>query len=145
MPYAWGGDDTPGSFLDKVTNHNALAGDVCTCRDPTVNDCVYFPKAAGVDCSGFVSRAWGIAKLGTSGLLNVSNKERVSELKPGDALVWPGHHVRLFVGEDSGPAILFRVIESATRRDCEGVCEQSYRATQLNQYIPIRFNHVVDQ
>jgi cell wall-associated NlpC family hydrolase len=65
MPYAWGGDDTPQSFIDKLTNQHALAGDVCTCRDSKFNDCVFFPKAAGVDCSGFVSRAWGVAKLVT--------------------------------------------------------------------------------
>ena len=145
MPYAWGGDDTPDSFLDRLTNHQALAGDVCTCRDSSLNDCVYFPKAAGVDCSGFVSRAWGVTKHGTSDLFDIATRVKINDLKAGDALDWSGHHVRLLVSVDSGPVTVFHVIESATRRDCEGVCEQSYRATQMNQYAPIRFRRVLDQ
>jgi len=145
MPYAWGGDDTPASFKDRLTNQRALAGDVCTCRDASLNDCVFFPKAAGVDCSGFVSRAWGLNKLGTAGLLKVSSKVGLQELMPGDAFDWPGHHVRLLVRIDTGPPTIFHVIESATKRDCEGVCESQYRATQLNQYVPIRLHKVLDQ
>lgn len=144
VPYAWGGDDTPQSFMDKVTNQRALAGDVCTCRAPALNDCI-FPKAAGIDCSGFVSRAWGVTKRGTSQLFNIASRIRVNDLKPGDALNWPGHHVRLLVSVDRGPAIAFHVIESTAQPDCEGVCERVYRATELNDYTPIRFSKVVDQ
>ena len=44
----------------------ALAGSLCTCRQAEYNYCV-FADAAGIDCSGFVSRAWGIDKRGTAG------------------------------------------------------------------------------
>jgi hypothetical protein len=116
MPYWWGGDDTPQSFLRRIAD-GALAGSVCTCRDARYNQCVV-SQAAGVDCSGFVSRAWGIAKLGTAGLLDVATPVAgFNNLRPGDAFDWPGHHVRLLVGRELGAAIAFKVLESATRAD----------------------------
>jgi hypothetical protein len=143
MPYWWGGDDTPETFLRRIAN-GALAGSVCTCRDERYNQCVV-SQAAGVDCSGFVSRAWGIAKRGTGGLLQVANPVAgINSLRPGDAFDWPGHHVRLLVGREPGAAIAFKVLESATRADCEGVCERPYRASEMNQYKLIRFRGVVE-
>jgi hypothetical protein len=143
MPYWWGGDDTPQSFLRRIAD-GALAGSVCTCRDARYNQCVV-SQAAGVDCSGFVSRAWGIAKLGTGGLLDVATPVAgLNNLRPGDAFDWPGHHVRLLVGREPGAAIAFKVLESATRADCEGVCERTYRASEMNQYKLIRFRGTVD-
>ena len=110
MPYRWGGGDTPQTFLLRV-EWGALAGNLCTCRDPTLNYCI-FADSAGTDCSGFVSTAWGISKRGTSGLLDVADRLKdLSELRPGDAIDWPQHHVRLFVGMAPGPATAFTVLE----------------------------------
>jgi hypothetical protein len=144
MPYAWGGDDTPATYRDRLSQH-ALAGDICTCRDSAFNDCVFFPLAAGVDCSGFVSRAWGIKKHGTSGLFNVATRIKVGDAKAGDAFNWSGHHVRLFVRMMPGAADMYQTVESATRRDCEGVCERTYRSTELNGYTPIRYRGTIDK
>ena len=72
MPYRWGGDDTPQTFKARVRS-GALAGDICTCRSAALNYCLV-QGSAGVDCSGFVSRAWGIGKRGTSGLLDVATQ-----------------------------------------------------------------------
>jgi hypothetical protein len=143
MPYRWGGADTPASFKRRI-EEGALAGDICTCRDDRYNQCVV-EEAAGVDCSGFVSRAWGIPKRGTTGLLDVATPvSSLSSMRPGDALNWPGHHVRLFVNRAPGAAVVFNVLESATRADCEGVCERTYRASEMNQYRPIGFRGAVD-
>jgi cell wall-associated NlpC family hydrolase len=138
MPYRWGGDDTPDSFKLRV-QYGALAGDICTCRDPALDYCLV-PESAGVDCSGFVSKAWGIEKRGTSGLLDVATElSDIADLRPGDAFVWPGHHVRLFTGLDAGAGVAYTVLESTTKLQCEGVCQSSYRPSELNGYQLIKY------
>ena len=144
MPYRWGGGDTPETFRLR-TEWGALAGDLCTCRVLEFNYCV-FPEAAGVDCSGFVSRAWGIEKRGTSGLLDVADDvDSIQALKPGDAFDWPQRHVRLFTGMAPGAAIGFTVLESTTRLECEGVCERTYRPSELDGYRLIRYRGITDE
>lgn len=141
VPYRWGGDDTPGTYRLRV-EWGALAGSICTCRDVTLNYCL-FPNSAGVDCSGFVSRAWGIDKRGTSGLLDVATDvDSIEALKPGDAFNWPQRHVRLFVGMTPGAAIAFDVLESSTRLECEGVCERTLRPSEVSGYRMIRYRGV---
>lgn len=144
MPYRWGGDDTPESFKARL-DWGALAGDICTCRDPALDYCLT-PVSAGVDGSGLVSRAWGIEKRGTSGLLDVATQlGSIADLKPGDAFDWPGRHVRLFVATAPGPNIGYTVIESSTRLECEGVCMRDYRPSELNGYLIIRYRGISEE
>ena len=141
MPYRWGGDDTPNTFRVR-TEWGALAGSICTCRQAEFNYCV-FADSAGVDCSGFVSRAWGIDKRGTAGLLDVADEVKsLDALEPGDAFDWPQRHVRLFIGMASGPETAFKVLEASTRIECEGVCEATYRPSELNGYRIIRYRNI---
>lgn len=141
VPYNWGGADTPQGFLARLAD-GALAGNVCTCREAQYNQC-QVNEAAGVDCSGFVSRAWGIAKRGTSGLAQVATPvSRLQDLRPGDAFNRAGSHVRLLVGIRPGPQLLYDVLESATNLRCEGVCKSTYTAAQLQGYQPLRFSAV---
>ena len=143
MPYKWGGGDTPQSFKARL-EWGALAGDICTCRNPEIDYCLT-PESAGVDCSGFISSAWGIGKRGTSGLLDVANDvSGLADLKPGDAFDWPGHHVRMFVGMASGPEVGFTVLEASTRIECEGVCRRTYRPSELNGYRLIRYKGITE-
>jgi cell wall-associated NlpC family hydrolase len=142
MPYNWGGGDTPSSFLDKLAR-GFLAGNVCTCREPQYNQC-QVATAAGVDCSGFVSRSWGIAKQGTSGLGAVARpvNDLTTQMRPGDAFNKAGSHVRLFVRYLPGPQLRFEVLESATNLRCEGVCRSVYTVAELAQYKPLRYRGV---
>ena len=143
MPYRWGGDDTPNTFRIR-TEWGALAGNLCTCRDAELNYCI-FADSAGIDCSGLVSRAWGIEKRGTAGLLDVADEVKdLTELKPGDAFDWPERHVRLFTGMAPGAETAFTVLESSTRFDCEGVCVATYRPSELNGYRIIRYRGASD-
>jgi hypothetical protein len=122
----------------------ALAGDVCTCRDPALNYCLV-PDSAGVDCSGFVSRAWGIEKRGTAGLPDVANElSSLDELRPGDAFNWAGRHVRLFVAAPPGAEMAFTVLEAATRIECEGVCERTYRPSEMAGYRLLRYRGITE-
>lgn len=143
MPYRWGGDDTPQTFRLRL-EWGALAGSVCTCRNPALDYCIS-PESIGIDCSGLVSRAWGIEKRGTSGLLDVSTElNSVADIKPGDAFNWSGRHIRLFVGNTPGAATAYTVIESATRLECEGVCMRSYRPSELYGYKIIRYRGITE-
>jgi hypothetical protein len=141
MPYKWGGFDSVESYKKHVSAPEKwLAGNVCTCRDLAYNQCI-FPEAAGVDCSGFVSRAWRLSShLGTSDLLTVSDRlSSLAELEPGDALDEPGSHVRLFVKLEPGANWKAHVLEAAVGGCSGSVCENTYSAAQLQRYRPIRF------
>jgi hypothetical protein len=143
MPYRWGGDDTPATFKLR-TQLGALAGDICTCRQAELNYCL-FKDSAGTDCSGFVSRAWGIEKRGTAGLLDVaSDVASIADLRPGDAFDWPQRHVRLLVATAPGASVAFTVLESSTRLECEGVCQRTYRPSELNGWRMIRYRGVTE-
>ena len=143
MPYRWGGDDTPESFKSRL-ELGALAGDICTCRDEAYNYCLV-ANSAGSDCSGFVSSAWGIAKRGTWGLQDVSvGVNNIADMRPGDAFNLPGSHVRLFAALAGGAALAFTVLESSTRRECEGVCERTYRPSELSRFQLIRYRGIVE-
>lgn len=61
MPYCWGGFDLPSGFTTKVNGTSNYAGNVSSSYSSLV------PNTAGVDCSGFVCRAFLLTtKYGTS-------------------------------------------------------------------------------
>jgi len=141
LPYKWGGFDSVDQFRHRVAgNPAALAGSVCTCREDRYHQCIV-DRAAGVDCSGFVSRAWGLSgHTGTSALLGKAGElPSLLKLQPGDALDRPGSHVRLFVRFEPGPQVKLRTIESAV--SCGGLCEKVYTPAELASYRPIRLKH----
>jgi hypothetical protein len=158
IPYKWGGFDSPAVYVQRLSQGN-LAGSVCTCRDSSHNDCTV-SVATGVDCSGFVSRAWGLAsKEGTSSLPSVSTtisrwEQNLGLVKAGDALNKSGNHVRLVVEVVTTPQIRVIVLESTTSptctsRDgtkaiCEGVCECARPITDFAGYRLLRFKAIRD-
>ena len=88
IPYDWGGFSTISDYDNKLTQgygagshswHGVLS---CT---------------VGVDCSGFVSRAWQTSqKYGTYTIQNVSSTISVNDLDRGDAINKPSSHIVLF-------------------------------------------------
>ncbi|HUB32963.1 MAG TPA: protein kinase [Bryobacteraceae bacterium] len=104
VPYRWGGSDGPENLVPKLRSGYAAGSHswngVLAC-------------AAGTDCSGFVSQAWG--KRGnhpysTRNLTDIADPvpgDVFTNLKPGDALDLPGSHVVLFAGyrPDGGPIV----------------------------------------
>ena len=69
-----------------------LAGNVCTHNAPRSD-------VAGVDCSAFVSAAWGLSTHFTTAAIPAITRrlENPWDLQPGDALNKPGSHVMLFL------------------------------------------------
>lgn len=130
MPYKWGGFDTPKEFLVRIQRrfHPALprnpAGDIATDDKVRLGDDAVSPYAAGIDCSGFVSRCWRLDKpWSTRELPALCTRLRsFDELEAGDILILPGVHVTLFlewadegktrfIGSEAGGTKDWRVIE----------------------------------
>lgn len=88
VAYDWGGFDSLFEYDQSIADGDAAGspafGEVYSCT-------------AGVDCSGFVSRAWGTrSKYGTSTLGSISSAISLGTILPGDAINKSGYHVVLY-------------------------------------------------
>jgi hypothetical protein len=133
VPYCWGCFGTFNQFRARVAG-GMLAGNVCTHDDPR-------PDVAGVDCSAFVSAAWGLnSHFTTSAIPGITTElTNAWDLQPGDALNKPGSHVMLFLRFT--PDRRAEVMESSTG-GCNGkVCRNVYPLASLlaRGYRPVRY------
>lgn len=98
IPYKWGGFDDPASF-DQAVSQGLAAGDVSSPAKRRADNAAVSRQAAGVDCSGFVSRCLKLPTVhDTSQLPSVCNLIEVTDLRPGDLLNVPRKHVVLCAG-----------------------------------------------
>jgi cell wall-associated NlpC family hydrolase len=136
VPYRWGGADSPELFDRKLTQGLAAGSHS---RDGVLS------CAAGVDCSGFVAQCWGLSTSGhdysTSNLRQVGGKPKdnwFTDLRPGDALNYPGKHVVLFAGYNSDGTInVYEASGSASR-----VVYHKITWSRVKGYIPLRYKNV---
>jgi hypothetical protein len=138
VPYCWGCYGSLATFRSQV-EHGIKAGNVCTHNEPR-ND------VAGVDCSAFVSAAWGLSAHYTTAAIPAVAKpvDNPWDLRPGDALNKPGSHVMLFLRFT--PDRKAEVMESSTG-GCNGrVCRNIYPLAALlaRGYQPVRFKGLAD-
>jgi hypothetical protein len=98
VAYKWGGFDTLESF-DRGIAAGKAAGDVYTAEKRRLGGDAVSGSAVGVDCSGFISRCWGLAsKRSTGTLVSIcSPLDSADALLPADILNQSGGHVLLFV------------------------------------------------
>ena len=97
IPYCWGGFNAIDVGVSGRTFKNALekkyvAGNIDTNG--------YFKyMTAGLDCSGYVSAAFGLKeKQSTKGLSDIGSKiSDINKLEQMDMLVYPGEHVIFFM------------------------------------------------
>ncbi|HCC22166.1 hypothetical protein A2480_03770 [Candidatus Uhrbacteria bacterium RIFOXYC2_FULL_47_19] len=90
VSYDWGGFDTPSGFSNAMSS-GYKAGNMNTSY---VLSCSY-----GVDCSGFVSRIWGLTyKLSTSSIPSYSTAAYGPTYQLGEVFNYPGNHVVVFAG-----------------------------------------------
>ena len=84
MPYKWGGFSTIEEFQKGIAA-GKYAGNVPDFKELGNNRCV------GVDCSGLVSRCWGLQEKHNTekspSLISVSTRIKTAELLPGDILL----------------------------------------------------------
>lgn len=129
-PYCWGGWNTPAEMTSGLAN-NKRAGNTNTSSTSSFTSC-----SIGLDCSGFVSRAWGLSsKQSTSSIPSISSQITFSALAPGDVVNKAGSHVRLIhtLFEDG----TWQVQESC---NCAGQWKNMYNTYDLTalqgEYIP---------
>ena len=111
VPYCWGGFDTPESF-DMALRSGKVAGDVYTLRKRAKLEGAHSQFAAGVDCSGFVSRCWNLTwHCSTRSIPKVCDRlPSYDAMQPGDALSTYNGHVLLFAGftkEDKSELLVY--------------------------------------
>lgn len=95
VPYNWGGFSSVSGFNSEMSPATGRAGNINTSAQPS---CSY-----GVDCSGLVSRIWGLpSKHGTSTIPNVSHRIWVSNGRAGDVFNLAGKHVMMFHRSSGG-------------------------------------------
>lgn len=99
VPYKWGGFDDPASFDLAIANGSA-GGDVSSPEKRRADNAGVSAYAAGVDCSGFVSRCLKLPRVHDTSQLPAVCTELASaqELQPGDVLNIPHRHVILCAG-----------------------------------------------
>lgn len=138
VPYCWGCEGSVRSFVDR-TGKGTLAGNVCTRNDPRTD-------AAGVDCSSFVSAAWGLSTHFSTAVIPAISS-RISnpwELQPGDALDKPGSHVVLFMGFTPNREAM---VMEASPNACKGrVCRNVYPLSWLlaRGFVPVRYRGLAE-
>ncbi len=116
MPYKWGGFDTPKTFMEGLEK-GKKAGDIANSYKINRDNAVVSQGSVGVDCSGFVSRCWGLCKpVSTKELPTISHSITWEELRLGDILLKRGHVVmfvarkgNVIVGYESGAFPSWRV------------------------------------
>ena len=139
VPYCWGCHGSLNQFRTRIAN-GMLAGNVCTHNNPR-------PDVTGVDCSAFVSAAWGLANHFTTAAIPAISTELTNawDLQPGDALNKAGTHVMLFLRFT--PDRKVEVMESSTG-GCNGrVCRNVYPLASLlaRGFKAVRFNALQEQ
>ncbi len=138
IPYCWGCFGSLDQIRSKI-EHGVLAGNICTHNAPRSD-------VTGVDCSAFVSAAWGLAHQFTTSAIPAIAQPVTNpfDLRPGDALDKPGSHVMLFLRFTSNQ--MAEVMESSPGA-CNGrVCRNVYPLSSLlaRGYRPVRFRALVN-
>ena len=116
MPYKWGGFDTPDEFTRRLAAEPVVyAGDYASADKVRGGDNAVSRYAAGIDCSGLVSRCWGLPRpYSTRELPGICTPLRsLDDLRPGDIILRPGEHVQLFVRWEDEAHTRYRAIEAA--------------------------------
>lgn len=146
VPYDWGGFDSVSTYNDFMNSTRRVykAGDRkegFEARNYTAN------CSRGVDCSGFVSRCWGLAaKEGTGSLPRISTVIRVADLQTGDILNRAGKHVvifdRLARNPRGGPEQGLYVWESTQTNRFDRVVYHWWPWSRFRGYMPRRYRYV---
>ncbi len=133
VAYDWGGFDSKALYNSYMSPNTYKAGDINTAG---VESC-----SRGLDCSGFVSRAWQLTtKYGTATLPNISWKlGSTGSLLRGDIMNKSGSHVILFESFVSGG---MWGLESTTTNSYDRAVYITRTWSALNGYVPRRYNNV---
>ena len=139
VPYMWGGFSSLQQF-DQGLKDGVSAGDSDTHGNGAGSSC-----AVGVDCSGFVSRAWGLGtKYCTRCIPDISTQyASYDDLRPGDVVNYAGHHVRLIHTVNGNGSFL--IIEASASGTNWRVGYNEYTTADFQgKYLPRHYNNVTN-
>jgi hypothetical protein len=126
VPYDWGGFDKPTDFNSAM----AAGKKAGNWNNVTSLSCSY-----GVDCSGFVSRVWGLSSKQSTSTLPSYALAKCPKLTAGDALNKAGEHVVLF---DSNTTNGVNVYESTHYQNYDRVVYDYRPWSTLSGYVGLR-------
>ncbi len=139
MPYKWGGFDTPESFLQGLSE-GKKAGDIANTYKVNGDNAVISSESVGIDCSGFVSRCWGLSRhYDTRDLPGICDPISWEELRPADIILKNGH-VLLFSARQGDYVIGYEAGPKPTWRARCGAILISY--LKKEGYTPLRYRHM---
>jgi hypothetical protein len=96
------------------------------------------------DCSGYVSMCWSTGtSWATSTFHAVTSTIATAQLKPGDAMLKKGYHIRLFYGwaDDAHTQYIAYESNGGVVAKCR-VHDLAYDLT--DRYVPTRYDHITD-
>lgn len=132
IPYKWGGFDGNTVFQDRLDD-GKTAGDIDT--DAVVS------STAGIDCSGFISRAYGFTfKLGTSTISNYFSSINWNDIYAGDIANKVNYHVWMYenTAYDANNNILGYYTMESTTDGSEDAAKYWYRSlSDAQNYTPM--------
>lgn len=136
MPYCWGGFSAPSQYRTGMTNGGRV-GNINTSTAGHVSN------TYGVDCSGYVSRCWGLtSKRSTSTLPNVATKITYASLQQGDMIVKAGSHVVLYEKADGNGGYILYEATKLNSYDRVAYTIRSITSLQNGSYVAYRYNNV---
>lgn len=134
MPYCWGGSSSISQFEDGLAD-GGRAGNIYTKTSGHV------ANTYGLDCSGYVTKCWGMSgHKGTGELGDYATEITIKNLKKGDILNWAGHHVVLF--EDFKDSDTLKLYECTTSNSYDRVSHTTRSLSNLDDYVPLRYDNV---
>lgn len=147
MPYKWGGFDTPEQFTHRLaTEPQVYAGDYASPAKVAGGDDAVSRYAAGIDCSGLVSRCWGLPRpYSTRELPGICKQlSSLDDLRPGDIILRPGEHVQLFVRWEDPEHTRYRAIEAAGAPEwrCFEIIYNRHTLTTTRGFTPWRYKGI---
>lgn|GEM_PF-658618 len=131
LPYDWGGY----ASIDQFDRGVDAGKGVGSYPADGILDCT-----VGVDCSGFVSRAWKAPHTTTSGMDTITSPITAAQLKPADAYNATGYHVMLFerVQANGDPQFIESVYYNVHTTFWEPW-------TYVADFDPVRYDDIEDQ
>jgi len=146
MPYCWGGNSTISMFNSGLSLNKSAGDDITTPGYGAEPNC-----SVGVDCSGFLSRCFGLSfhystsNIDTNSLFGTySNTNSIGE---GDLFNKSGVHTRLVKSVNANGT--FNIIESGTGTSNVGsnglwkVFDWTYNSSELSTYTPKYYVNMV--
>jgi hypothetical protein len=145
-PYQWGGFCTVASF-DRGIERGLAAGDVYTLEKRRLLEAAVSNEAVGIDCSGFVSRCWGLNRsYSTRELASICIPlQSYEDLKPGDILNTYNAHCLLFGGWADDQQQRLWAYETGIPPHWKVIRHRPFVASlKRDGFVPLRYRGVMD-